>query len=302
MRFSFIDQHRRRWPIEVMCRVLRVARSGYYTWRHRQASPRLLWRQRLMRSIAALFQEHRRVYGSPRLHRALLARGERVCLNTVARLMRQQRLAAKTKAKFTPRTTDSRHQQPVASNVLHRQFTADKPNRKWVADITYIPTGEGWLYLAAVLDLCSRRIVGWSMAEHLRSDLVADALRMALTQRGIHARSQRSLPGALPGAGAGELLHHSDRGVQYASEAYQDLLARHQIRCSMSARGDCYDNAVMESFWGTLKRELVHHERYATRDEARASIFQYIEVFYNRTRLHSTLDYTSPEAFEARLN
>jgi transposase InsO family protein len=183
-------------------------------------------------------------------------------------------------------TTDSAHNRPIAPNVLDRQFTAPSPNRKWATDITYIPTDEGWLYLAGVIDLHSRRIVGWSMADHMRTELASDALGMALASR-------------QPPAG---LLHHSDRGVQYASDDYQDLLSRNQIGVSMSGKGDCWDNAVMESFWATLKTELVHHEHYATREDARRSIFEYIEVFYNRKRLHSSLGYVSPEAFEASLS
>jgi transposase InsO family protein len=226
------------------------------------------------------------VYGSPRVHRALAASGEQACENTVAKVMAEHGVRARGKKKFVPRTTDSRHEQPVADNVLDRQFVAEMPDRKWAADITYVPTGEGWLYLAAVIDLCSRRIVGWSMAEHMRTELVSDALAMAIARR-------------RPGAG---LLHHSDRGVQYASEDYRHLLQSHGIECSMSGKGDCYDNAVVESFWGTLKTELVNHEHYETRDQARASIFEYVEVFYNRTRLHSSLGYLSPEQFEAGLN
>jgi transposase InsO family protein len=200
--------------------------------------------------------------------------------------MRQTGLQGKVKRKFVPRTTDSAHAQPIAPNVLDRQFTAPSPNRKWAGDITYIPTDEGWLYVAGLIDLCSRRIVGWSMADHMQTDLVADALTMALIRR-------------QPPAG---LLHHSDRGVQYASDDYQALLQDNRIQVSMSGKGDCWDNAVMESFWATLKTELVHHEHYATRQQARRSIFEYIEVFYNRKRLHSSLGYVSPEAFEASRN
>jgi transposase InsO family protein len=199
-------------------------------------------------------EQNRRVYGSPRVCRALNARGERVCENTVAGIMRERQIRARRKRTFVPRTTDSAHQQPLADNVLARQFDAPRPDRKWAVDITYVPTDEGWLYLAGVIDLCSRRVVGWSMADHMETDLVADALRMALARRRPEA---------------GRLLHHSDRGSQYASDDYQHLLAGHGITCSMSGRGDCWDNAVMESFWATLKNELVHHEHYATREQAR---------------------------------
>jgi putative transposase len=204
----------------------------------------------------------------------------------VAKAMKTAGIRAKTKKKFVPSTTDSNHQQPVAPNILDRQFAADLPNQKWAVDITYIPTDEGWMYLAGVIDLCSRKIVGWSMADHMRTELVSDALQMAITRRN-------------PGK---DLLHHSDRGVQYASDNYLHLMQSHNIESSMSRKGDCWDNAVMESFWATLKNELVNHEHYPTHAAARASIFEYIEVFYNRKRLHSSLGYVSPEAFEASLN
>lgn len=233
--------------------------------------------------IRTVHADSRRRYGSPRGQEALAVQGERVCENTVAKVMREQGLRAKSKRKFVPRTTDSAHDRPFAPNVLARQFTAEAPNRKWAGDITYIATDEGGLYLAAVLDLFSRRIVGWAMSERIDTALVTSAWHMATAQR-------------TPGP---SLLHHSDRGVQYASDDYQGLLARHQITVSMSGKGNCWDNAVMESFWATLKTELVHHEHYRTRDQARRSIFEYIEVFYNRQRLHSSLGYVSPEMFEA---
>ncbi len=287
MKFAFIEEHLAdAYPLEVACEVLEVSRSGYYTWRDRPASARAERRQEMAAKVKAVHQENRGLYGSPRVFQVLKARGESVCENTVAKVMREGRIRARGKKKFVPRTTDSSHDRPVGENVLGRQFQADLPDRKWAVDITYVPTAEGWLYLAGVIDLCSRRIVGWSMAEHMRADLVSDALGMALARRS-------------PAPG---LLHHSDRGVQYASEDYQHLLQSHEIVCSMSGKGDCWDNAVMESFWGTLKTELVNHERYETRDQARASIFEYIEVFYNRTRLHSSLGYLSPEQFEAGLN
>jgi len=287
VKFRFIqEQLCSQFPLEVCCEVLEVSRSGYYAWRGRPAGARARRRQELAEKVKAVHEQNRGVYGSPRVHRALVAAGEKVSENTVAKVMKRQRIRAKSKRKFVPRTTDSGHGQPVAPNVLGRKFEAELPDRKWAVDITYVPTGEGWLYLAGVIDLCSRKVVGWSMAEHMRTDLVADALSMALARRS-------------PGEG---LLHHSDRGVQYASEDYQHLLRSHGIECSMSGKGDCWDNAVMESFWGTLKTELVNHEHYRTRAQARASIFEYIEVFYNRTRLHSSLGYLSPEQFEAGLN
>ncbi len=286
MKFAFVREHRRRWPIGVMCRVLQVSRGGYYAWRGRPASRRSTRREALLARIRVAHQRSRALYGSPRVHRALLIDGERVSRNTVAKLMRQAKIRAEHKRKFIPRTTDSAHQKPVAANTLARDFTACAPDRKWLADITYVATGQGWLYVAAVLDCFSRRIVGWSMADHLETDLAADALQMALLQR-------------RPCAAAAALLHHSDRGVQYVADAYQQLLSANGIEPSMSGRGDCWDNAMMESFWATLKGELVQQRSYATRAEARQSIFEYIEVFYNRQRLHSSLGYQSPESFEA---
>jgi putative transposase len=286
MKFDFIRQNLLSYPIRVVCLVLEVSRSGYYAWLKRPASVRATRRVELAGKIREVHEHNRRVYGSPRVHRALLARGESVCENTVAAVMRDQQIRARTKRKYVPCTTDGNHACAVAGNVLDRQFTADLPNQKWAADITYIPTDEGWLYLAGVMDLCSRKIVGWSMADHMRTDLVRAALQMAIIHRS-------------PGKG---LLHHSDRGVQYASDDYQHLLQLHNMEASMSGKGDCWDNAAMESFWSTLKNEMVHHERYATREQARQSIFEYIEVFYNRKRLHSSLGYLSPEAFEASLN
>jgi transposase InsO family protein len=286
VKFAFIKQHLGDQPAGAVCRVLEVSRSGYYAWRDRPASGQRHRREELARKIHAVHGDNRGVYGSPRVFKALRAKGESVSKNTVAKVMRFCGLRAKAKRKFVPRTTDSAHAQPIAPNVLDRQFHADAPNRKWAGDITYIPTDEGWLYLAGVIDLHSRRIVGWSMADHMQTDLVADALSMAIARR-------------RPGPG---LVHHSDRGVQYASDDYQGMLNEHGITVSMSSKGDCWDNAVMESFWGTLKTELVHQEHYATRQQARQSIFEYIEVFYNRKRLHSSLGYVSPEAFEASQN
>ncbi len=288
MKFAWIADHHRVFEVRRMCRVLAVSTAGYYAWIKRcsKQSDRQKRRERLRVVIRQLHLEHRSVYGSPRIHAALRSRGERVSEKTVASIMRGECIRGRVKRKYTPRTTDSRHAYRPAANVLNRTFSADRPNRKWAADITYVATDQGWLYVAAVLDLCSRKVVGWAMAEHMKADLVADALRMALEQR-------TPRPG---------LLHHSDRGVQYACDQYQQLLERHQIQCSMSGRGNCYDNAAMESFWATLKTEHVHSTRYATRAQAKQSIFEYIEVFYNRVRLHSTLGYQSPEAFEASRN
>jgi len=286
VKFAFIKEHLAEFAVEMSCRVLEVSRSGYYDWIARPSNVREKRREELVAKIKAIAVEGRGVYGSPRIFQALMAQGESVCENTVARVMKTAGIRAKTKKKFVPSTTDSNHSNPVAANILDRQFTAELPNQKWVVDITYIPTDQGWMYLAGVIDLCSRMIVGWSMADHMQTDLASDALKMAIARRN-------------PQKG---LLHHSDRGVQYASDDYLYLLESQNMMPSMSGKGDCWDNAAMESFWSTLKTELVHHERYATHEQARASIFEYIEVFYNRKRLHSSLGYVSPETFEASLN
>ena len=232
MKFAFIKESLSEYPVEVCCRVLEVSRAGYYAWRDRPASAAAVRREQLVQKIKIVHQQNRRVYGSPRVCEALVAQGEKVSENTVARLMKQREIRAKTKRKFVPRTTDSDHANPVAANVLDRQFTAEMPNQKWAVDITYIPTEEGWLYLAGVIDLCSRMIVGWSMADHMRADLVGDALKMAIARRNP----------------SGSLIHHSDRGVQYTSEDYMHLLESHNMQPSMSRKGNCWDNAVKESF------------------------------------------------------
>lgn len=281
MTFRFINRHRDRWPVTVMCNTLAVSTAGYYTWRQRPLSPRRQWRNELTTQIRTVHAEVQARYGSPRMHAELVARGHGCCVNTVARLMRQAGIAAKTTRKFR-HTTDSNHGRPVAANVLDRRFNPESANEAWVSDITGIPTREGWLYLAVIEDLFSRMVVGWAMDARMTSRLVVEALAMAVRRR-------------LPGA---ELLTHSDRGSQYASEHYQRVLAKHSITCSMSRRADCWDNAPMESFFASLKKELVHHEDYQTREEAKASIFEYTEVFYNRKRRHSTLGFKSPAEFE----
>ena len=281
MRFQFIDDHRGQWPTRLMGRVLDVSTGGYYQWRRRPPCARQGRSEALVAEIEAIHQEVKARYGSPRIHAELVARGQSCCVNTVARLMRRAGVAAKTRRKVRC-TTDSSHGRPVAENVMDRQFEPEAPNQAWTADITYIPTREGWLDLAAVEDLYSRRIVGWSMSERIDSRLVVDALEMAVA-------------GRRPGEG---IIAHSDRGSQYASEHYQGLLAGHGITCSMSRRANCWDNAPMESFFASLKKELVHDEDYQTREEARGSIFESIEVFYNRVRRHSTPGYKSPIEYE----
>ena len=289
MRFGWIDGRRDGYPLSALCEVLGVTRAGYYAWGRRLWSPpgeRARRRAELAGRIRAAHEQSRGTYGSPRVYHELKAQGVEVCENTVAKVMRQEGIRSVVRRRFKVRTTDSSHGHPVAPNLLGRDFAADLPDRKWAADLTYVPTEQGWLYLAVVIDLCSRRVVGWAMADHLRAELCTDALGMALERR-------------RPGLG---LVHHSDRGVQYACGDYRELLRSQGIECSMSRRGDCYDNAAVESFFKTLKAELVYHEHYATREQARRSIFEYLEVFYNRQRLHSSLGYQSPERFEAAMN
>ena len=281
MRYQFIQGHRDEWPTRLMCQVLGVSPGGFYAWRRRPASPAQQRREALVAEIKAIHHQVKARYGSPRIHAELVARGRPCGVNTVARLMSCQGIAAKTKRKFRC-TTDSNHALPVAEIVVDRQFEPGEANQTWTADITSIPTREGWLDLAAVEDLHSRRIVGWSMGERVDSRLVGNALEMAVLRR-------------LPGEG---LVAHSDRGSQYASEHYRRILSDHKITCSMSRRANCWDNAPMESFFASLKKELVHDEDYPTRAEARASLLEYIEVFYNRIRRHSSLGYRSPVEYE----
>jgi len=287
MRYAFINEHRKHWPIKVMCLVMRVAPSGFHAWRARPLSTRAERRQKLIKRIREAFKVGRSNYGSPRIYHELLANGVVVSLNTVARAMTENGIKVKRKPPFVPQTTDSSHNLPTAPNLLNRDFHASAPNQKWVADITYIRTKEHWLYLAVVLDLYSRKVVGWAMADHMRAELNNDALKMALSNR-------------RPDLAQHPLLTHSDRGSQYASDDHQHLIAQHGLTCSMSRRGNCYDNAVMESFFSSLKKELVNGANFETHSQARAVIFEYIEVFYNRVRRHSTLNYMSPEEFEAR--
>jgi putative transposase len=274
------------FEVSTMCEVLDVRRSGYYAWSKRKPGDRQQRREKLVAQIKAAHEQSYGTYGSRRIHAEMKDQEVNVCVNTVAKLMKQAQIRSVMQRRFVVRTTDSRHDQPIAPNLLDRQFDAELPNRKWCCDITYIPTDEGFLYLAAVIDLCSRRIVGWSMADHLRTDLCLDALDMAL-------RSRKPTK---------DLIHHSDRGIQYASGDYARVLREYGVQVSMSRKGDCYDNAVMESFWGSLKTEWVHHLNYQSIEQARQSIFKYIECWYNRRRRHSAIGYVSPEEFEASLN
>jgi putative transposase len=280
--FAFIEDHKETWPVRLMCDALEVSPAGYYAWLGRPPSFQQQRREALLVLIRGVHAEAKGRYGSPRVHAALAGSDGARSVNTVAKIMRDNDIRAKSARKFRCKTTDSNHALPVSANVLDREFDPEGPNQAWVADITYIPTREGWLYLAVVEDLYSRMVVGWSMSESMESRLVVDALEMAVQRR-------------LPGEG---LLAHSDRGSQYASEHYQLLLGKHGIECSMSAVGQCWDNAPAESFFASLKKELVHDEDYQTRQEARASIFEYVEVFYNNKRLHSSLGYVTPAAYE----
>ena len=286
MQYAFIREHAQEYPVRCQCRVLKVAESGYYAWLQAQPSARQQADEQLLVEIQAIYQQNRRLYGSPRIHAELKKQGWQCSRKRVARLMRQAHLASLRQRHRRVQTTDSKHRFPVAANSLNRQFGAQRPNQKWVADITYIPTHSGWLYLAAVLDLFSRRIVGWAMSAHCDAHLVQNALTMALSQRQPQA----------------DLLHHSDRGSQYAAHDYQTLLANHHITVSMSRKGNCYDNAVMESFFRTLKAECVDLHLFLSRTHARSVIFEFLEVYYNRQRLHSTLGYCTPAAFEAALS
>jgi putative transposase len=280
--YRFVDEHKGRWPVRLLCETLEVSPAGYYAWRQRPPSAQEQRQDVLLAHIRVIHAEVKQRYGSPRMHKELVARGYPCCINTVAKLMRDHGIVARSARRFRITTTDSNHDLAVADNLLDRQFNPSEANAVWLGDITYIPTREGWLYLAVVGDLYARRIVGWSMAEHMESRLVVDALAMAVQRR-------------LPGEG---LLGHTGRGSQYASEHYRRLLARHGIVCSMSRRANCWDNAPMESFFASLKKELVHGADFATRAEARAALFEYIEVFYNNQRRHSSLGYVSPAEYE----
>lgn len=284
MRYACITRHWREFALRLMCRVLEVSPSGYYAWRKRSPSAHAIADERLMLNVRIAFTRSHKTYGSPRVHQELRAEGTRVAKKRVARLMREDGLVARRRKRGV-RTTDSTHSHPIAPNRLDRQFDVNgvrELNRVWVSDITYIPTREGFLFLAAVLDLASRRLVGWSMQDTLEAELALAALRMAITRRG-----------PTPG-----LLHHSDQGVQYACDDYQQLLVAHGMEASMSKKGDCWDNAVAESFFSTLELELITRSDWKTRDEARRAVFEFIETWYNLERRHSTLGYRSPVTYE----
>ena len=281
MRFRFVEAEKAHYPIRLLCRCLAVSRSGYYAWRRRAPSARAQKDARLRVEVAASHSASRRTYGSPRILRDLREDGHRVSRKRVARLMRELGLEGRRKRRFRA-TTDSQHRFPVAPNVLMRDFEVDAPNTAWVTDITYLATLEGWLYLAVILDLFSRRVVGYAISERIDRALVLEALGKALEQR----------------PGARDLVHHSDRGSQYASHDYREALDQAGITCSMSRRGDCWDNAVAESFFATLKMELLYELPLQTRSETRSAVADYIETFYNVRRRHSSLGYQSPVEFE----
>jgi len=281
MKYEFMQMHESDFSIERMSAVLNISRSGYYKYIHTKPSARAQENERLYQAIRKIHDASRQTYGSPRIFSELREAGEKCSRKRVAKIMKKNGIAAKMKKRFRV-TTRSNPQAIAAPNLLKQDFVAAKPNQRWVADLTYVATEEGWLYVAAVLDLFSRRIVGLSMSERMTSDLVVSALQQAIT----HRKPDK------------DLMHHSDRGTQYTSQAFQDLLNKYCIIASMSGSGNCYDNAAMESFFHTLKTEHVYFEFYKTREEARQSIFEYVEVFYNRKRRHSTLGYVSPMVFE----
>jgi len=282
-RYEFIDAEKASYPVTWMCRHLEVSKSGYFAWLGRGPSRRAQRDEALTSKVKSIFKEHRGRYGSRRVHEELKTQGERVGRKRVERLMRASGLVAHGKRRFK-KTTDSAHSFPVAPNVLARNFKAERPGQTWAGDITYIWTAEGWLYLAVLLDLFSRKVVGWAMSDRITKKLALDALRMAIAQRGAPSG----------------LTHHSDRGSQYASNDYRKMLDAHGIVPSMSRKGDCWDNAVSESFFASLEKELLMDEFFHRRDEARRAVFEYIEAYYNRRRLHSTLGYVAPVEFERR--
>ena len=283
MIYRLIREHAGKFRVETMCRVLKVSRTAYYCNLISPISQRRMQDEVIKEQILKIYRKSRRIYGSPRIHRKLDKQGIHCGKKRVERLMKEAGIRSIQKRKFKV-TTDSKHNLPVAENILNRDFSASSTNMKWTSDITYVRTKEGWLYLAAIMDICSKKIVGYSMQKYLSRELVIEALNMAIKNR-------------RPGRG---LIIHSDRGCQYASLDYQQQLWRHGIICSMSRKGNCWDNAPMESFFHTLKTELVYHRRYESRAEARNDIFEYIEVFYNRIRLHSAIGYESPESYESQ--
>lgn len=286
MKYAWIQTHRDSFPIAVMCRVLGVSTSGYYAWQHRPPSPRTVRQRKIQQAVEQVHADSHGTYGSYKIARVLENRDdlETACRNTVAAAMRRLGLKSRVCKAFRPTATKADPTRQAAENKLAQDFTADAPNRKWATDITYLPTAAGWVYLAVVIDLFSRKVVGWSIGSSLATDLVHDALHHAIKSR----RPRR-----------GQLLHHSDRGCQYTSDAYQRTLHMLGIECSMSRTGCCYDNAVVERFFWSLKHEWTKHHNYVDLEQARQSVFKYIETFYNTERIHQTLGYMSPNQYEA---
>jgi putative transposase len=281
VRYLFIKEHQEQFSLSALCRVMAVCRGGFYAWRKRDKSTRQLQNERLTEQIKTAHKESKETYGSPRIFAELKEAGVVCSEKRIARLMRLHQISAVRPKRFVV-TTDSDHDMPIAENLLARTFDAETPNTRWTGDITYIWTREGWLYLAVILDLFSRRIIGWAMGQTIERSLVLSALDMAIV-------------GRRPGQ---DLLCHSDRGSQYASDDYQEQLKKAGIVCSMSRKGNCWDNAPTESFFASLKKEMVYRTRFETREQAKSAVFHWIEVWYNRKRRHSTLGYLSPEAFE----
>jgi len=286
MRYQWITEHQQAYPITTMCRVLRVSTSGYYAARDRPPSQQAQRRARIHQAVQSAYDEHHGIYGSWKITEVINQREEleSACRNTVLKAMRELGLKSRVCKAFKPTTTHSDPSKRPALNLLDQNFVADQPNRKWVTDITYLPTDRGWVYLAVVMDLFGRKVVGWSIGDSLATDLVSGALRQAIESRRPNGA---------------ELLHHSDRGCQYTSDAYQKTLATLGITCSMSRTGCCYDNAAMERFFWSLKHEWTNHESYGDLDDARLSVFKYIDLFYNPKRIHQALGYLSPEQYEA---
>lgn len=282
MKYAFIKDHRDEFDVAIMCEVLKASRSGFYDWLSRDPSTKQIRLEKLESAMRAIFKKSRQTYGAPRMLKALVAMGYQIGKEKVAELMREFGLKAKAAKRFKAATTDSKHKYPVAENKLNQEFIAATPNTKWVGDVTFIDTAEGWLYLAAVLDLCTRKIVGWAMYEANDRHLTMEALDMALKRQKVTSK----------------LLFHSDRGSNYACYDFQNMLQDLGLEASMSRSGCCYDNAVMESFFHSLKVEFVHHEKFASKQQAKQAIFEWIEVFYNRERMHSSIGYKTPVALE----
>ena len=282
MKYDFVKANETEFPVTMLCEILEISRSGYYAWKDRKESTRAQSNRALVVDIRAVFERSQQTYGSPRIHQALRKQGIACNRKRIERLMRAERLISVHRKKYRPQTTNSTHSLPVAENLLKQDFSASKPNEKWVGDITYVPTAEGWLYLAVIIDLFSRRVVGWATGSSLHAELACCALRMAAFRRGNPT----------------DVVYHSDRGIQYASAEFQTALSDLKATPSMSRKGNAYDNAVAESFYHSLKVERVHRFRYRTRQKARLSIADYIERFYNSDRLHSSIGYRSPVEFE----